>query len=234
MHRVQSNSSAEYNAGRLGFIASLNFAISRLAFDLNNVIFAPLQIRVKYVRVDAEIGLLDAARFVPTAHCSARPALLPIDMIVLHGISLPPGQFGSNDIEKFFLGELDPSAHPYFETIKDLKVSAHLFINREGEISQFVPFNLRAHHAGVSHFQGRENCNDFSIGIELEGTDDVAYTKIQYECLAQVINALRKAYPDISRDRIVGHSDIAPGRKTDPGHLFAWSLLDCLLLAYSA
>jgi AmpD protein len=185
------------------------------------------------VIVDSKTGLLDAARFVPTSHCSERPAPT-IDMIVVHGISLPPAQFGSDNIEKFFLGGIDPSAHPYFETIKDLKVSTHLFINRVGEITQFVPFNKRAHHAGVSHFQGRDNCNDFSIGIELEGTDDIPYERIQYERLAAAVSALRIAYQDISRDRIVGHSDIAPGRKTDPGQSFEWSLLDCLLLSYSA
>jgi len=169
------------------------------------------------------------ARYVLSPHCDDRPENTEIDMIVVHGISLPPVQFGHDYIEKFFTGKLDYSLHPYFETIKQLKVSSHLLIKRDGEIIQFVPFAKRAWHAGESFFQGRSRCNDFSIGIELEGTDELPYEKIQYEKLAEVIKTLQIAYPGITRERIVGHSDIAPGRKTDPGHSFDWHYLDCLL-----
>lgn len=146
-------------------------------------------------------------------------------MIVVHGISLPPGEFGSKAVEDFFTGHLDSSLHPYFATIQTLKVSSHLFIKRTGEIIQFVPFNRRAWHAGESSFQGRTRCNDFSIGIELEGTDTTPYEIKQYEQLVRVIRILMQAYPAITADRIVGHVDIAPGRKTDPGPYFDWNYL---------
>jgi len=185
------------------------------------------------VKIDVNDGLLDCAKYLPSDHCNERPDP-NIDMVVIHGITLPPGEFGNGSVEKFFCGKLDHSAHPYFETLNDLTVSAHLFISREGKITQFVPFHKRAWHAGQSIFQGKINCNDFSIGIELEGTDEVPYEKIQYEQLAKVIRALQETYPAITRERIVGHSDIAPGRKTDPGPSFDWSFLDCLLAACSA
>lgn len=175
--------------------------------------------------------ILKSSQYVSSPHCDARPTNSTIDMIVIHNISLPPAEFGHDHIEKFFCGQLDHSVHPYFETIKQLRVSSHLLIKRTGEIFQFVPFTQRAWHAGESYFQGRERCNDFSIGIELEGTDDLPYEKIQYEKLAEIIKTLQKAYPDITRERIVGHSDIAPGRKTDPGPSFDWHYLDCLLTA---
>lgn len=159
---------------------------------------------------------------------------MPIDMVVVHGISLPAGMFGAGHIQPFFCGHLDKNAHSSFADIADLKVSAHLLIGREGLITQFVPFHLRAWHAGESIFQGRTNCNDFSIGIELEGTDDLPYETVQYDRLAEVINVLVRAYPNITRERIVGHSDIAPGRKTDPGQCFDWRYLDCLLTVCSA
>ena len=145
-----------------------------------------------------------------------------INMVVIHNISLPPNQFSGHFIEDFFCNELDCSAHPYFQEIKDLKVSAHLLIKRDGEMIQFVPFNERAWHAGVSEFQGQSNCNDVSIGIELEGADDIPYTQQQYQCLANVTLSLCEQYPLITRERIVGHCDIAPGRKTDPGPSFDW------------
>jgi AmpD protein len=176
-------------------------------------------------------GLLTFARYVPSPHCDERPANTAVDMLVVHGISLPPGQFGSDAIEKFFSGQLDFAAHPYFAILTELKVSAHLLIQRTGDIIQFVPFTKRAWHAGLSVFQGRERCNDFSIGIELEGTDEVPYEKIQYQKLADIIDLLRQTYPKLIRERIVGHSDIAPGRKTDPGPFFDWHYLDCLLLS---
>ena len=174
-------------------------------------------------------GLLSTARYTASPHCDERPAQEIINMIVVHGISLPPNEFGNNYIEAFFRGELDSAAHPCFNTIAHMKVSAHLLIKRTGEILQFVPFAARAWHAGQSYFQGREHCNDFSIGIELEGTDTLPYESIQYEKLAEVIRLLQQTYPAITRERIVGHSDIAPGRKTDPGPFFDWHFLDCLL-----
>jgi AmpD protein len=177
------------------------------------------------LKIDLETGLLTPAIYLPSTHYNERPLDTAIDMVVIHGISLPPAQFGGGEIEQFFCGKLDFSAHPDFESIKDLCVSAHLLINRQGQITQFVPFNKRAWHAGVSSFQGRTGCNDFSIGIELEGTDEIAYEKIQYQTLAKVIQVLLSVYPNITRERIVGHSDIAPGRKTDPGPSFDWELL---------
>jgi AmpD protein len=181
------------------------------------------------LKVDIINHLLTSVHYLPSSHCDARPEKTSIDMIVIHGISLPPGEFGSGAVKQFFCDELDFSQHPYFSTIAHLKVSAHLFIDRLGGVTQFVPFSERAWHAGQSSFAGRSQCNDFSIGIELEGTDELPYEKVQYETLAQVIKALSFAYPAILRERIVGHADIAPGRKTDPGSAFDWSYLDCLL-----
>lgn len=174
-------------------------------------------------------GLLNGVRYFPSEHCDARPDKMPIDMIVIHGISLPPGQFGTDAVERFFCGNLDFKEHPYYETIAHLRVSAHLLITRLGVITQFVPFSKRAWHAGLSSFQGRERCNDFSIGIELEGTDDLPYEKVQYVELARVIKLLQTEYTAITRERIVGHSDIAPGRKKDPGPFFSWAMLDTCL-----
>jgi AmpD protein len=174
--------------------------------------------------IDAQ-GLLQTVAYKPSPHCDERPPNTPIDLVVVHGISLPPGEFGQNLVEPFFCGNLDFSLHPYFATISHLRVSAHLFINRQGLVTQFVPFLQRAWHAGQSSFQGRERCNDFSVGIELEGTDELPYEKPQYEALAGVIKLLMQTYPEISRERVVGHSDIAPSRKTDPGEAFDWGLL---------
>ncbi len=147
-----------------------------------------------------------------------------IYLLVIHNISLPPGEFGNDFIDHFFTNKLDPSKDLYFEDIHEMKVSSHLFIDREGRITQFVPFDKAAWHAGISEFNGKENCNEFSIGIELEGTDDLEYTSNQYETLIEVTKTLMKAYPDIVADNIVGHSDIAPARKTDPGDSFNWDL----------
>ncbi len=143
-------------------------------------------------------------------------------MIVLHGISLPPGEFGGPYIERLFTNRLDWDEHPYFVEIRDIEVSAHLLIRRNGELVQFVPFSERAWHAGDSSFRGRSRCNDHAIGIELEGTDDTAYEGVQYEVLVDVIMAIQSAYPSISAREIAGHCDIAPGRKTDPGPAFDW------------
>ena len=145
-----------------------------------------------------------------------------ISLLVIHNISLPPGEYGGGFIEQFFTNKLKSDEHPYFKDIVALKVSSHLLIERDGSITQFVPFNKKAWHAGVSSYQGRENCNEFSIGIEIEGTDDTSYTKEQYNSLIQVTMNLMEAYPNIQKNSIVGHSDIAPERKTDPGQAFDW------------
>lgn len=186
------------------------------------------------MKIDTQTGLLAASKYSHSPNYNERPASLVIDLLVIHGISLPPGEFGSSDVEALFTNQLDTAKHPYFQTIADAKVSSHLFIRRDGEIRQFVPFNKRAWHAGHSQFQGRDNCNDFSIGIELEGTDTLAYTDIQYQHLAEVTRAIMQAYPGITLDRIVGHSDIAPGRKTDPGASFDWVYYRQLLTCVSA
>ena len=167
-------------------------------------------------------GWCEQARPVPSPHHNVRPVAEDISLLVVHNISLPPGEFGGPWIDDLFLGRLDPDAHPYFATIHHLKVSAHCLIRRDGELVQYVPFHLRAWHAGVSSFAGREGCNDFSIGIELEGTDEVPYTRVQYETLAELTRALMARYPAITQERLTGHCDIAPGRKSDPGSAFDW------------
>ncbi len=167
-------------------------------------------------------GWLNDAVACPSPNFNARPAGANISLLVIHNISLPPGQFGGGHIERFFQNQLDASLHPYFKTIESLEVSAHLLIDREGELRQFVSFEDRAWHAGRSHFEGCDECNDFSIGIELEGDDNTPYTDAQYQRLAVVTEALKAAYPAINNERICGHSDIAPERKTDPGPAFDW------------
>lgn len=171
--------------------------------------------------IDAE-GWCEQARRVPSPHHNERASPDDISLLVVHGISLPPGQFGGPWINDLFLGRLDPEAHPYFAEIQGLRVSAHCLIRRDGELVQYVPFGARAWHAGVSSWEGREACNDFSIGIELEGTDELPYDDAQYEVLASLTRAISSHYPAISAERIVGHCDIAPGRKTDPGSSFEW------------
>lgn len=177
------------------------------------------------LKLNLNTGLLEPVFFLSSPHHDERPPGAIIDLIVVHGISLPPAEFGGRAIEAFFCGQLDWDAHPYFASIANLKVSAHLLIKRDGEIVQFVPFNQRAWHAGESFFNGKTRCNDFSIGIELEGTDDIPYTQQQYEKLSDVVKLLMHAYPEITKDRVVGHVDIAPGRKTDPGPVFNWNYL---------
>lgn len=171
-------------------------------------------------------GLLSSAIQVHSPNYDDRPDSEDIQLLVIHGISLPPGEFGGGYIEQFFTNSLNPAEHPYFEEIKDLKVSSHLLINRDGIITQFVPFQKRAWHAGESCHKDRQCCNDFSIGIELEGTDEQPYTDEQYETLIKIISVLQDSYPALTRDNIVGHCDIAPQRKTDPGPAFAWSRID--------
>jgi N-acetyl-anhydromuramoyl-L-alanine amidase len=181
------------------------------------------------LQIDAATGLLVGARQVLSPHFDERPSGAAIELIVIHGISLPPGEFGGPWIDRLFTGCLPAEAHPFFQGIVASRVSAHALILRTGEIVQYVPFERRAWHAGPSQFRGRSSCNDFSIGIELEGTDDRPYADPQYERLAALIGALLASFPTLSRDRIAGHSDIAPGRKTDPGAAFDWTRLRALI-----
>lgn len=172
------------------------------------------------------------ARRVISPHCDTRPDGKDISLLVIHNISLPPGQYDNNYIEDFFSGALNPDAHPYFQTIHSMRVSAHCLIKRCGEIIQFVPFEQRAWHAGVSSFQGRQRCNDYSIGVELEGTDAQPFSQKQYESLIELTRAIMVQYPRITLGRIVGHNDIAPGRKTDPGVHFDWARLRVAIQAF--
>lgn len=171
-------------------------------------------------------GIASGARFIPSPNCDDRPAGERVRLIVIHNISLPPGEFGGDDIVRFFCNTLDCAAHPYYEGLRDLRVSAHFLIPRGGEILQFVPCTRRAWHAGASAWRGRSRCNDFSVGIELEGADAVPYADAQYTALATLAAALRHAYPV---EEVVGHADIAPGRKTDPGPAFDWPRFRALL-----
>lgn len=166
---------------------------------------------------------LAEAHYLPSPNCDERPAGCEIDLLIIHNISLPPGEFGTGCVQRLFCNELDFSSHPYFNDLRELRVSAHLLIQRDGALVQFVPFHKRAWHAGESSFSGRQVCNDFSIGIELEGTDEMAFTDRQYGVLTGVTRQLLKTYSGLNPERIVGHSDVAPGRKTDPGPCFDWS-----------
>jgi len=181
------------------------------------------------LRVDAGSGRLPGARQVDSPNCDDRPPGLAPELVVVHGISLPPGEFGGPWIEALFTNRLPADGHPYFAGIAGLRVSAHLLVRRDGEVVQFVPFHRRAWHAGTSQWRGRERCNDFSIGIELEGTDTLPYTPAQYAVLARVVACLCRAYPGLAADAVVGHSDVAPGRKSDPGIAFDWPLLRSLI-----
>jgi len=176
-------------------------------------------------RID-DAGWFAGARHVRSPNCDARPEGARVTLLVVHGISLPPGRFGGDDVERLFTNRLDAGVHPFYATIHDRKVSAHFFIRRDGSLVQFVPCDRRAWHAGVSSWKGRERCNDFSIGIELEGTDTRAYTKRQYARLASLVRSLRHRYPGVD---LAGHSEIALGRKTDPGPAFDWNRLRTLL-----
>jgi AmpD protein len=172
-------------------------------------------------------GLARGVRYLASPNCDERPAGSRIELLVVHAISLPPGTFGGADIEEFFLNRLDSAVHAYYAGIADLRVSAHFVIRRDGACTQFVPCVKRAWHAGESSWRGRARCNDFSIGVELEGADDVAFEDAQYEALALLTRGLEDAYPIAD---IVGHSDIAPGRKTDPGPCFDWPRYRALLI----
>jgi AmpD protein len=174
------------------------------------------------LKIDSATGLLIGARQVLSPHCDARPAGMAPELLVVHGISLPPGEFGGPWIDRLFTGTLPAEVHPYFKEIEGLIASAHALIRRDGQIVQYVPFGERAWHAGASQYRGRSACNDFSVGVELEGTDDTPYTEPQYQRLAALAAALLATYDSLSAEHIVGHSDIAPGRKTDPGASFDW------------
>ena len=173
-------------------------------------------------------GLLSVATLHLSPNFNARPDPDDVSLLIIHNISLPEGQFGGDYIDDLFLNRLDVSAHPDFQRLAlgGLQVSSHLLIRRDGDVIQYVPFHQRAWHAGRSSFEGREDCNDYAIGIELEGTDTVPFTPIQYEKLTKIIRILQVRYPRITRDRIVGHCDVAPGRKTDPGEAFDWQHVD--------
>jgi AmpD protein len=181
------------------------------------------------LRVDAASGRLLGARQVESPNCDDRPAGQAPELLVVHGISLPPGEFGGPWIDALFTNSLPRDEHPYFATVADLRVSAHALVRRDGSVVQYVPFHRRAWHAGASQWRGRERCNDFSVGIELEGSDASAYAPAQYVALASIVVELCRAYPTLSADAIVGHSDVAPGRKSDPGIAFDWPLLRSLV-----
>lgn len=179
------------------------------------------------LRVGAD-GLLKGARFISSPNCDERPAGCAIDLLIIHHISLPPGEFGGPGIADLFTNRLDPAAHPFYASVADMKVSAHFLIRRDGELIQFVPCAKRAWHAGESSWRSRSRCNDFSVGVELEGTGEAPYTGAQYERLAALTRALKARYPIA---HIVGHSDVAPGRKSDPGPSFDWKRYRAMLKA---
>ncbi|MFY0676173.1 MAG: 1,6-anhydro-N-acetylmuramyl-L-alanine amidase AmpD [Neptuniibacter sp.] len=165
---------------------------------------------------------LDGVEIVPSPNCNERPDTEDVSLLVIHNISLPPRKYGGGYVQKFFQNQLPVADDPYFAEISDLQVSAHFLIERDGAVTQFVPLTQRAWHAGISTFSCRENCNDFSVGIELEGCDEEPFSDEQYRSLCVLTEKIRSVYPAITSERIVGHSDIAPGRKTDPGPCFDW------------
>ncbi|QHS33653.1 1,6-anhydro-N-acetylmuramyl-L-alanine amidase AmpD [Piscirickettsia salmonis] len=181
-----------------------------------------------FMQIDSQ-GCLDQANYIASPNCNERPEGADVSLIVVHNISLPAGEFGSMDVERLFTNCLDCSQHASYHDLIGLKVSSHFFIRRDGAIIQFVPVGQRAWHAGVSCYQGRDNCNDFSVGIEVEGTDDIAYEKIQYRMLAELCQTLIDYFPKLSKAHIAGHEHIAPGRKTDPGPSFDWDYFKQLL-----
>ncbi len=172
--------------------------------------------------IDTHSGLLKGVRYVPSPNCDARPADARIEVLIVHAISLPPGEFGGSAIDRLFCNALEAREHPYYEELCELHVSAHVLIRRDGELTQFVPFHMRAWHAGESLCEGRARVNDFSIGVELEGCDDTPFEGVQYEALTTLTKALMRTYPALTRQRIYGHCHIAPQRKTDPGPCFDW------------
>jgi AmpD protein len=173
-------------------------------------------------KISPDSGLIEPAAQCRSPNQDARPDGVQPKLVVLHGISLPPGEYGGPEIEALFTNTLDHDAHPYFDEIRNLEVSAHLLVRRDGSLTQFVPFTARAWHAGESCFRGEHRCNDYSIGIELEGEDDTAYDDRQYHTLAGILQAIFDAYPQITAREVAGHCDVAPGRKSDPGPAFDW------------
>lgn len=178
----------------------------------------------------SKVEWLPNVKYDPSENCDDRPSACEIELVVLHAISLPPGQFGGRYIERFFTNSLDCDAHSYFDTLRGVKVCPHFFITRAGLVTQFVGLSKRAWHAGKSKWRGKDNCNDYSIGIELEGCDSLPFEPAQYDSLVRVLVEILALYPTIQNDAIVGHSDVAPGRKTDPGPLFDWGLLSRRML----
>ena len=181
--------------------------------------------RVPSLTIDRGTGLADGATLLLSPNRDARPPAATVDLIVIHGISLPPGGYAGDEVEAFFQNRLDTGRHPYYATIEALRVSAHFYLRRDGRLVQFVPVHERAWHAGLSVYRARDACNDFAVGIELEGSDAEPYDERQYPVLAALIVALRRAYPTLAEDALAGHSDIAPARKTDPGPHFDWERL---------
>ncbi|MEL0102356.1 MAG: 1,6-anhydro-N-acetylmuramyl-L-alanine amidase AmpD [Gammaproteobacteria bacterium] len=173
--------------------------------------------------------LIENIKFLQSPNFDIRPKKIDISLIVIHSISLPPTIFGNEYVENFFLNKLEIADNEYINSIKDMKVSSHIYIKRTGEIIQFVPFDKRAWHAGESSYKNVKNCNDYSIGIELEGCEDISFEDIQYNKLSEIIDCLIQNYPNINRERIVSHSEIAPGRKSDPGPLFDWKRLKSMI-----
>jgi len=200
-----------------------------LIYQSTAIIHTNAKHKLNLVQINTQTGLIDNVSYIASPNEDERPSDCDIDLIVIHSISLPPGEYGGPWIEKLFTNRLPEDGHPYFREIHQLKVSAHVLIRRDGTIQQFVPFHRRAWHAGQSCYEGRETCNNFSIGIELEGTDDSPFEEVQYQQLAELIKALESSYDCINKTRITGHSDIAPGRKTDPGSGFDWNKLNTLL-----
>ena len=185
-------------------------------------------------RIDPATGLLPGVRQVLSPHYDSRPVGVMPELLIVHGISLPPGEFGGPWIDRLFTGQLPANAHPFFKEIEGLRASAHALIRRDGEIVQYVPFGERAWHAGKSEYRGRSACNDFSIGIELEGAEGVPYTDAQYAQLAALTRVLLAAYATLRPEHIVGHTDVAPGRKEDPWASFDWPRYRGLLAAPGA
>jgi AmpD protein len=186
----------------------------------------PESVPADSMSISSPVGWLSDVRRLTSPNCDPRPSGSEPELIVIHGISLPPGRYGGPWIDRLFTNTLPAEADPYFATIQDLRVSSHVLIARDGALTQYVPFSMRAWHAGASNWCGRDGCNDYSIGIELEGTDDEPYDERQYPVLAALIASLQLAYPTLASGAIAGHSDIAPGRKTDPGPAFDWRRLE--------
>lgn len=186
------------------------------------------------MKPELTVDRLPDARQVASPNCDERPTDCDVELVVIHGISLPPGNYGGPEIDQLFTNCLDPNAHPYFAEMAHLKVSSHLLIRRDGELVQYVPLSMRAWHAGDSCYSGRVACNDFSVGIELEGQDEEPYTEAQYDRLVDVANRLLEQFPALTPESITGHSDISPGRKTDPGPAFDWDRFRTSLAAARA